>query len=533
YSKRVLIDTILSSENDAVSFIGQRVVVGGWVKSSREFRKDAPPESGSFKKDLNPVELFLRSIIKALGGGAEQRGKEKFDSISTKPQQPSISILQISDGSGVSSLQVVVDSNLAPPLRVMPTGTCILVQGIIQKPFLQSKKAIEVNAEKILHLAAVDPDTYPLTKTRLPLEALRDSLLHFRPRTTTVGSVMRLRSGLTQATHTFFQENGFLRVQVPVITTTDGGGSGDGDNFTVTSLLHTPPASSKKKTDLASLMQAEDRENDPLNFSKDFFGTRTFLSVSGRLHLESYASALGNVYDFGPRFRSSKAESNKLLAEMWVAEVEMAFTELEDSMECAMDMLRFVSKWLLKNCSEDLRFLSKRVDKLIVERLNLLANASFHKISYSDALRLIEKNQVGGKKMEWGSHLSEEHERYLADDVFKQPLIIYNHPAMIKPFSARLNSDDITAATFDVIIPKVGTLIRGSQNEDRYDLLRKRIKGFERQQQQQYEWYLDLHKHGSAKCSGFGFWFDVFVLYATGLNDVRDAIPFPRSIGMA
>ncbi|KAG8387318.1 hypothetical protein BUALT_Bualt02G0008800 [Buddleja alternifolia] len=556
YSKRAILETLLSRPDGGTGLIGQRTVIGGWVKSSREFRKEvpqsveAPPpavEVGEHK-DATCMEIlqsklpFFRSILKAFGG--EHRIREKLDAILPKPPQPSISILQVSDGSCVPSLQVLVDSALASPSQVMPTGTCILVEGILQKPSLQGKETIELKTEKILHIGTVDQDRYPLSKKRLPLELLRDST-HFRPRTTTVASVMRIRNTLNQATYTFFQQNGFLHVQVPIITTVDS--EGHGEIFHVTTLLGKHNAEDQNPThegikieDIkASIKETESKSKDhaaesKVNLSEDYFNCETNLTNSGRLHLESYACALGNVYAYGPRFEAKRFESKKMLAEMWTVEIEMAFSHLEDSMECASDFLKFMCKWVLENCDEDLKFVSKRVDRLVVDRLQLIASGSFEKISYTEAVQVLKQvtERNFEAKVEWGVPLNEEHESYLTDEIYKKSLIIYDHPKELKPFHVRLNDDGKTVATFDVIIPKVGTIIRGSQNEERFNLLSARIKelGLEKKQ---YEWYLDLRKHGAVKCSGFSFLFDPLVLYATGLNDVRDAVPFPRSFGKA
>ncbi|KAG8387317.1 hypothetical protein BUALT_Bualt02G0008700 [Buddleja alternifolia] len=587
YSKRAILETLLSRPDGGIGLIGQRVVIGGWVKSSREFRKEVPPSAGApppavevvGHKDATCVEVlqsklpFFRSILKAFIG--EHPIREKLDPVLPKPPQPSISILQVSDGSCVPSLQVLVDSALASPIQVMPTGTCILVEGILQKPSLQGKETIELKTEKILHIGTVDQDRYPLSKKRLPLELLRDST-HFRPRTTTVASVMRIRNTLNQATYTFFQQNGFLHVQVPIITTVDS--EGHGDIFHVTTRLGKHKAEDqnpthegikiedikasikekskkieelkrtesnkeavaaaildlKKATDLASRLESKSKDQAAKSKSEDYFHCRTNLTNSGRLHLESYACALGNVYAYGPRFEAKRFESKKMLAEMWTVEIEMAFSQLEDSMECASDFLKFMCKWVLENCGEDLKFVSKRVDRLVVDRLQLIASGSFEKISYTEAVQVLQQvtKRKFEAKVEWGVHLSEEHESYLTEEIYKKPLIIYDHPKDLKPFYVRLNDDGKTVAAFDVILPKVGTLIRGSQSEERFNMLSARIKelGLEKKQ---YEWYLDLRKHGAVKCSGFSFLFDPLVLYATGLNDVRDAVPFPRSFGKA
>ncbi|KAG6417229.1 hypothetical protein SASPL_119382 [Salvia splendens] len=558
YSKRVTIDSISGRPDGGPGLIGRRVVVGGWVKSSREFKMEAaaPPPAAGGPKDISCVEVlqtklpFFRSIIKVFGG--EQRIRDKIDSIIPKPPQPSISILEIGDGSCVSSLQVVVDSALAWPAQVMPNGTCILVEGAFQKPSLPDRKqkhTIELKADKLLHLGTVDHDRYPLSKKRLPLELLRDSA-HFRPRTTTVASVVRIRNGLTQAAFAFFRENGFLHVQTPVTTVTDASGGAR------ESLLHmeatlpdgvkaeTIRASIKEKskkieelkrsgsnkealaaavqdlkktTELAELVEGEQRR------------TRTYLSASGRLHLESHASALGNVCSFGPRFRACSPESRKVLAEIWMVEIEVAFSELKDSMQCAMDFLKSICRWIMQSSVEDLKFMAKRVDKHVVDRLQLIAEGPFEKITYTEAVKVL-KQAKNERTIEWGAPLSEEHESVLAEEIYKKPVIVYNHPKELKPFNARCNDDGETCAAFDVIVPKVGTVIRGSQSEERLNMLSGRIKelGLEKKQ---YEWYLDLRRHGAVKCSGFSFAFDTFVLYATGLNDVRDATPFPRSIG--
>ncbi|XP_051113328.1 asparagine--tRNA ligase, cytoplasmic 2 [Andrographis paniculata] len=578
YSNRIIIKTILARPDHGVGLIGQPVIVGGWVKSSREFRKEPPaaaPENRGGPKDVSCVEVlqtklpFLRAIIKAFGG--EQRIRDKLDAIVPRlPPQPSISILSISDGSCPASLQVLVDSSLASPNRVMPTGTCILVEGLMQKPSLQGKESVEVRADKILHIGVVDPGRYPLSKKRLPLESLRDSC-QFRPRTTTVASVTRVRSALTQGTHAFFRENEFLHVQMPVITTSDTEGSGKifqvltprrteqcpnietikasikDKNKQIEELKRSASNDEalvaavddlKKTTELLSKMENEEKtrhgksrgETSRASSSDEFFSKKTYLTPSGRLHLESYASALGNVYTFGPRFRAKRSETKKESAEMSIVEIEMAFSTMEDSMRCAEDFLKFISKWVLENCTEDLKFIAKRIDKLVVERLQLILTSTFERIAYSEAIEVLKKVAGEKFKFESGISLNEEHESYLADEVYKKPIVLYNHPKALAPFYARSNDDGETAATFDVILPKVGAVVRGSQNEERYDILNARMKEFG-MAEREYEWYLDLRRHGAVKCSGLGFLFDAMVLYATGLNDVRDAVPFPRSFG--
>ncbi|KAL8258956.1 hypothetical protein R6Q59_026909 [Mikania micrantha] len=601
YSKRVLLKTILDRGDGGLGLIDQRVVVGGWVKSSRELRKDPPPATqppvgGDAKestggKDVKCVEVFqsripfLRTIIKVFGGNTAHT-KEKLDSILPKSSAPSVSNLLISDGSCVLSLQVVVDSSLAPPSQIMPTGTCILAEGVLQKASLQGKYAIELKAEKLLHIGIVDQDNYPLSKRGLPLARLRDCA-HFRPRTTTVASVMKVRNGLNQASHSFFQNHGFIHVEVPIVTATNT--EGFSDIFQVSTSKSSSkepkeedPASMDdtknisletvklsivekikkveelKRSDsnkealaaavqdlhktnlLAAELEARSKKSKSKSRStienikkKDrFFTNQAFLTTSGSLHLESCASALGNVYAFGPRFQADKSESKKLLAEKWMIETEIAFSELEDAMNCAEDFLKFVSNWVSENCYENLYFLSKRVDKTIPDRLNLLASTVFEKITYTTAVEVLSKvtDKTFETKIEWGVALTEEHESYLVDEFYKKPIIVYDHPKELKPFNVRLNDDGKTVAAFDLIIPKVGALIRGSQKEERLNHLSKRIKELGLSKDQ-YEWYLDLRKQGTVKHSGFNVMFDVMVLFATGLNDVRDAVPFPRHHG--
>lgn len=609
YSNRVLLKTILESGDGGLGLLNERVVIGGWVKTSKEVKKEPmPPPPADFagdaaaksskekekEKDVSCVEIlqsripFFRTIIRVLGGSAGISNnvplREKLEALVPKPPPPSTVFLQVSDGSCVASLQVVVESTLVSPGKIRPIGTCIMVEGVLKQPSVQGKHAVELKVEKILHIGTVDHDKYPLSRKRLPMDMLRDSA-HFRPRTTTVASVMRIRSSLTHATHTFFQNHGFLYVQVPVITTTDS--EGFSEKFQVTTLfdkreqegpktakdiegvnLDILKASIKEKSnkveelkrsesnrealiaavqdlrktnELVShlesrdkLLQAPSVKTDKVNFSEDFFSRQTYLTVSGRLHLESYACALGNVYSFGPRFRAEKKESSKHAAEMLMVETEIAFSQLEDAVKCADDYFKFLCKWILEDCSKDLEFVSKRIDMTCIDRLQSVISSSFEKITYTEAVKALEKvtEKIFETKLEWGVALTAEHLSYLADEIYKRPVIVYNYPKAVKPFYVRLNDDGHTVAAFDMVVPKGGTVITGSQNEERIDMLNTRIKelGLPREQ---YEWYLDLRRHGTVKHSGFSFGFDLMVLFTTGLTDVRDAIPFPRSLGKA
>ncbi|PON75098.1 Asparagine-tRNA ligase [Parasponia andersonii] len=594
YSGRVVLKTILES-GGGLGLVGRRVVIGGWVKSSKEVKKEtvvaAPPPvdgvaSQTGTRGVTCTEILqsripvIRSIIKLLGG-SNYSVREKLEPAAPRPPPPPIVFLQVSDGSCASSLLVVVDSSVAPPSQLLHTGTCIVAEGELTKSSVEGKHVIELKVEKILHVGRVEYDKYPLSKKRLPLNQLRECP-HFRPRTTTVASVMRIRSALTFAAHTFSQNQGFLCVQVPIITATDS--EGFSEKFRVTTgfnnvgkeepkfiddtegvslevvksaikekskivedLKRTDSNSEaliaatkdlQKTTELASHLEAREKSK-PKNWpkadnkaSEEFFSSQIHLTVSGRLHLESFACSLGNVYAFGPRFRANKLESVKQVAETWMFEMEMAFSQLEDAMNCSEDFFKFLCKWLLEKCSEDMKFVLKRMDKNSIERLQSVILNSASRISYTEALDALKKvaDKKVERKLEWGAALTTEHLSFLADEIYKGPVIIYNYPKQVKPFYVRQNDDGRTVAAFDLVVPKIGTLISGSQNEERFNVLSTRIKemGFAGEQ---YEWYLDLRRHGTVKHSGFSFGFDLMVLFATGLADVRDVIPFPRTYG--
>ncbi|KAJ1427888.1 Aminoacyl-tRNA synthetase, class II [Sesbania bispinosa] len=617
YSNRVQLKTLLDRPHGGVELLGQRVVVGGWVKSSKEVEKSSPPppltDDGvdeTTKKDVSCVEILqsriplLRNILDVFGGGGHVPRKKR-DSVPHKPlpPKPSTAYLLLTDGSCVATLQVVVDSSVASPSRLLPTGTCILVEGQLERPSAEGKHAIELKADRVLHIGTVEFDKYPLSKKRVPLDTLRD-YSQFRPRTTTVATVMRIRSSLSFATHSFFKDHAFFDVHVPTITTTDC--EGFSNMFMVTTLdkkaekeklntiyeteginLELVKAAAKEKSnlvetlkrsesnrealaaaiqdlrktnELASQLEAREKKklatslkDDRVDSSKDFFPSQTYLTVCGRLHLESYACALGNVYSFGPRFQADKTDSAKHAAEMWMVEVEMAFAELKDSMNCANDLFKYLCKWVFENCSEDMKFVGKRIDITCLDRLRQIISSSPEMMSYNEAIDVIRKlsSQAEDKKfetqLESGVVLTSEHLSYLADAIYKKPVMIYNYPKEAKPFYTRMN-DNGTVAAFDLVVPKVwlkvtasvvvcvdrlvGTIISGSQNEERLNMISSRITelGLPREK---YEWYMDLRRNGTVKHSGFTLRFDLMVLYATGLSNVRDVIPFPRSYGKA
>ncbi|XP_024015627.1 asparagine--tRNA ligase, cytoplasmic 2 isoform X2 [Eutrema salsugineum] len=608
---RVEIKTLLERSDLGARFSGKRVVIGGWVKSSRAVKKDLPPpppppvlaipppssggNQASTTANISCTEIIqskmniFRKLFDVLSGGGKTYpifDKPELAGQKTAPPPEYILYLSVSDGSSVTSIQVVVDSAMStvPPTQLMALGTCIVAEGVLRQPMAASAKhVIELEAEKLLHVGTVDPEKYPLSKKQLPLHLLRD-FSHFRPRTTTVGSVTRVHSALTFASHTFLQYNGFQYVQVPVITTT-----GFGEMFRVTTLLgktddkeekkhvkekdgfsvDTVKAAIKEKTklidhlkrsdsnreavvaavhdlkktsDLASQLEMKQKPKaatlikpEKLDFSKDFFGCDTYLTVSGRFHLESYASALGKVYTFGPRFIADKIDNARHLAEMWNVEAEMAFSELDDAMDCADEFFKFLCKYLLENRHEDMKFISKRADKTIIMRLEATASNSLLRFSYTEAISLLQKatSRTFETKPEWGFALTEEHLSYLTDEIYKGPVIIHSHPKEVKPFYIRLNDDKNTVAAFDLVVPKVGVVITGSQNEERFEILDARIGESGYTTKEKYEWYLDLRRHGTVKHSGISLKMEHMLLFATGLPDIKDAIPFPRSWGKA
>ncbi|KAG6677814.1 hypothetical protein I3842_14G045900 [Carya illinoinensis] len=557
YSNRVVLKTILERSDGGLGLVGERVVIGGWVRSSKEVTMKDPlppspspsplpksdartgamrPKDASFMEILHSRIPFFRSIMKVLGGGNYNHIRENSEQGIPRPPPPSIAFLQVSDGSCVSYLQVVVASAIASPCQLLPTGTCILVEGVLMQLSEQGKHVIELKVDKILYIGTVDHEKYPLSKKKLPFEMLRD-FSQFRPRTTTVTTLLG-KPDKTEKPTTIKDTEG---VSLEVIKSAAKEKA---------KLVEELKKSESNKEALAATLQDFQKPNeashlkarekskpgtslkpDKVNFSEDFFSCRTYLTVSGCLHLESYACALGNVYSIGPRFRADCAGH---VAERLMIEIEMAFAQLEDAMSCADDFFKFLCKWVLDNCPEDMKFVSKRIDKTRIDRLQSMIYSKVEKITYTEVVDVLGKvaDQKFEVKLQWGAPLTAEHLSYLVEVMFKNPVMIYNYPKGVKPFYARLNDDRKTVAAFDLVLPKARILISGSQNEERLDILSSRIKelGLPREQ---YEWYLDLRRHGTVEHSGFSLGFDNMVLFATGLTDAVDVIPFPRSYGKA
>ncbi|XP_051131397.1 asparagine--tRNA ligase, cytoplasmic 1-like [Andrographis paniculata] len=545
FSQRVPIQSILGRPDKGGGLAGQKVRIGGWVKTGREADK----------------------------------GRFAF--------------LEVNDGSCPGNLQVIVKAELYKLSDVVSTGTCIHVEGLLKSPPEGVKQKIELEVEKVIDVGTVDAAKYPLPKTKLTLEFLRD-VVHLRSRTNTISAAARIRNALAYATHTFFQKHGFLYVHTPIITTSDCEGAGE--MFQVTTILNDaeklekdlnenpPPSESdievaelaikekgeavaklksakankseivaavgelnKAKENLNKLQErcklAErcklsggiPKKDGKIDYTEDFFARQAFLTVSGQLQVETYACALSSVYTFGPTFRAENSHTSRHLAEFWMVEPELAFADLQDDMNCAEAYVRFLCQWLLDNCYEDMEFMTKFIDKGALQRLQMVAKSKFIRITYTEAIAILEEAAKVKKfenNVEWGIDLASEHERFLTEEKFKSPVIVYNYPKQIKAFYMKLNEDNKTVAAMDVLVPKVGELVGGSQREENYDILKQRISEIGLPLEP-YEWYLDLRRYGTVKHSGFGLGFERMILFATGMENIRDVIPFPRYPGRA
>ena len=373
---------------------------------------------------------------------------------------------------------------------------------------------VELRADRVEVLGWADPETYPLQKKRHSFEFLR-SIAHLRPRTNSLGAVARVRSRLSHAIHTFFQERGFFHIHTPIITMSDCEGAGE--MFSVTSL------------DLENLPKHDGK----VDFRQDFFGRPANLTVSGQLEAEVYALALGNVYTFGPTFRAENSNTSRHLAEFWMVEPEMAFCDLQRDIDLAEEFLKYLVRFALEHCREDLDLFARFIDKTLYDRLEGVLAHDFIRITYSEAItRLEDANRSFEYPIQWGTDLQSEHERYLCEDVFQQPIVVTDYPAAIKPFYMRINDDNKTVAAMDILFPGIGEIIGGSQREERPDLLVSRMDamGIPRAD---YEWYLDLRRYGSVPHAGFGLGFERFIQFVTGMHNIREVIPFPRTPGNA
>ena len=435
--------------------------------------------------------------------------------------------IALNDGSTIRNLQCVIDFEKIDEkiLKKIASGVALNVEGELVKS-LGKGQDYELLVDKIKIIGESDPELYPIQPKKHTFEFLREKA-HLRIRTSTISSVMRIRSTLAFAIHDFFQKEGFFYVNTPIITGSDAEGAGE--MFKVTTLE--PDVNLEK----------------PLDYKKDFFGKKTHLTVSGQLEAESYALALGNVYTFGPTFRAENSNTKRHLAEFWMIEPEMAFFDLNDNMDLAEQFIKYLLNKILSTCQVELNFLNKRLEDEektkpknernemgLIEKIKFVNNNDFKRISYTDAIEILrnskpnKKNKFKYKISDWGTDLQSEHERFLVEKYFKCPLIIFDYPAKIKAFYMRLNQDKKTVGAMDVLFPGIGEIIGGSQREERLDVLIERMENLKIDQNELW-WYLELRKFGSAPHSGFGLGFERLVQFSTGMNNIRDVIPFPRT----
>lgn len=436
--------------------------------------------------------------------------------VKTLRDSKAIGFIELNDGSCFKGVQIVFEAAKLEnykDIAKLNVGSAVKVTGrLLLTP--QANQPFEINADEISVEATSTPD-YPLQKKRHSVEFLR-TIAHLRPRTNLFNAAFRIRSVAAYAIHKFFTEQGFVYAHTPLISCSDCEGAGE--MFRVTTL------------DMENLPRTEDGKVD---YSEDFFQKPAYLTVSGQLQAETMALAFGKVYTFGPTFRAEKSYTQRHAAEFWMIEPEMAFAELSDDMDVAEGMIKFVIRYVLDNCPMELEFLNKFVDKELIERLTAVANSDFGRVTYTEAIKLLEEyNSEFEYKVSWGCDLQTEHERYLTEKIFKKPVFVTDYPKEIKAFYMRLNDDGKTVAACDCLVMGIGEIIGGSQREERLDLLEARIEELGLNPED-YDWYLDLRRYGGVKHSGFGLGFERLVMYLTGISNIRDIIPFPRTTGSA
>ena len=474
------------------------------------------PAKKSFFCKKNIMEHFRRNKIKDLLKNPESIGIGNVVTVKgwvrTKRGNKNVAFIALNDGSIIHSIQIVVDvqkfdENL---LKQITTGACIGATGTLVES-LGSGQKVEINANSIEVYGTADSEIYPLQKKGHTLEFLRE-IAHLRPRTNTFGAVLRIRHAMAFAVHKYFNDNGFYYLHTPIITGSDCEGAGamfHVTTFDINNIPRTPEGF--------------------IDYSKDFFGKETSLTVSGQLEGELGAMALSNIYTFGPTFRAENSNTPRHLAEFWMIEPEMAFYEIDDNMDLAEDFLKYLIRYALENCYDDLEFLNNMYDKELIERLKSVIDNSFERLTYTKAVEILE---ASGQKFEfpctWGSDLQSEHERYLVEKHFNKPVILTDYPRDIKAFYMKQNDDGKTVRGMDVLFPRIGEIIGGSQREEDYDKLLNRIHEMQIPDKDMW-WYLETRKFGSAPHSGFGLGFERLILFVTGMLNIRDVIPFPRT----
>ncbi|HPO49355.1 MAG TPA: asparagine--tRNA ligase [Spirochaetota bacterium] len=454
----------------------------------------------------------MSRIVEILRERAENQEITVYGWVRTKRESKTFSFVEINDGSTIKNLQIIIENNIdnyKDILGKINTGSSLKATGIIVAS--QGKnQSVELRVKDCQVTGEANPEEFPLQKKGHSFEFLRE-ISHLRARTNTFAAVARVRNFLSFAIHSFFQENGFIYINTPIITASDCEGAGE--MFQVTTL------------DLDKIP----KEKGEIDYSKDFFGKKTLLTVSGQLEGETYACALGNIYTFGPTFRAERSDTARHLAEFWMVEPEMAFCDLKQNMDIAEKFLKYVFNGVLNNCPDDIDFFNERIDKGIIENLKNISGDKFERITYTEAVNLLLKSKVDFEfPIKWGVNLQAEHEKYLTETIFKKPTIVTDYPKDIKAFYMKQNDDGKTVRAMDVLVPRLGEIIGGSQREEDYDKLYERIVEL-KLEPKDYERYLDLRKFGSVVHSGFGLGFERLVQFVTGMQNIRDVIPYPRS----
>ncbi len=454
-----------------------------------------------------------RRIVQILADGQPGESVSVAGWVRTRrDSKAGLSFVELNDGSCLSSLQLVVAADLdgwEDSVARVTTGASLCVEGTLKESPGQGQR-VELGVERFEVIGEADADTYPLQKKRHSFDFLRE-IAHLRPRTNTFGAIARVRNALSAAIHRFFQDRGFVYVHTPIITTSDCEGAGE--MFQVTTL----------NVERLAELQTE------VDYGQDFFGRPASLTVSGQLEAEIYATSVGDCYTFGPTFRAENSNTSRHLAEFWMVEPEMPFYELNDNMDLAEAFIKSIVGDVLANCSEDMAFFDKRIDDTVLTTLANITDNDFVRLPYTEAVTILEESgREWDYPVEWGKDLQSEHERYLTEEHFGQPVILFDYPRTIKPFYMRCNDDGRTVRAMDVLVPRVGEIIGGSQREERLDVLCERIVecGME---PDDYWWYVDLRRYGSVPHSGFGLGFERMVQLITGMSNIRDCIPFPRT----
>ena len=462
---------------------------------------------------MDKMSVAAARLKEAVGHTARLQGWVR----TRRDSKAGFSFIELNDGSSMANIQIVADGDLAnyeSEIKRLTAGCSLTVDGEI-KPSGGKGQETELLAHTVTVHGWADPEHYPLQKKRHSFEKLRE-WAHLRPRTNTFGAVARVRNCICRSIHDFFQEEGFLYINTPIITASDCEGAGE--MFKVTTL------------DLERLAGADKAK---LDYKYDFFDRPAYLTVSGQLEGEVYATALGKVYTFGPTFRAENSNTSRHLAEFWMIEPEMAFYELTDNMDMAEAFLKRIAGDALGFCGEDMEFFDQRIDDTVLSTMQSIAESQFERLSYTEAVEMLIKSDENFEyPVEWGTDLQAEHERYLTEKKIKRPVILYDYPRSIKPFYMRVNDDEKTVRAMDVLVPRVGEIIGGSQREERLDVLESRMKEQDLDPDS-YWWYLDLRRYGTVPHSGFGLGLERTVQFVTGMSNIRDVIPFPRTPGSA